>query len=414
MGIVRTIALIVLGISFFVFVLFFGRLPALRRTPIATLHKWVFLHIPHGLVALDEVVTGRRLTRSLARFIDYMIHDRHPTIVIFFLSLLVGGEYLYLPSAWPMMSTWHRVAGAIVILLPYVFLYLSVMADPGYITPENHAYYMSLYPYDYSIFHPGQECRTCGFLKPPRSKHCSICKRCVARLDHHCIFINGCVGYGNHRWFVLLLLSTAFLTAYGALLGFSLLSNLITSRYPDWSLWPPRNMDITRYLLIWSWGLQDNVNMGAVSLLAALTSPLVWGLLVYTVWLIYCGTTTNESLKWSDLRDDMDDGLVFKRRMSPDRPRDTRLESTWTRWPLDAQQVLVRTDDGMPPGPGGPGEGAWDRVWNIRGVENLYDMGFWDNLMDVFVRDYSFGASREQPAVENDTRRRKAPKTSRF
>lgn len=312
-----------------------------------------------------------------------------------------------------MMSTWHRVAGSIAVVLPYLFLYLSVMADPGYITPENHAYYMSLYPYDYSIFFPGQHCRTCGFLKPPRSKHCSICKRCVAKLDHHCIFINGCVGYGNQHWFILLLLSTAILTSYGALLGFSLLSDIITARYPSWSLWPPSHLTMTQYFAVWTRGLQDNVNMGAVSLLAALTSPLVWGLLAYTLWLIYCGTTTNESLKWSDCKDDMADGLVFKRRMSPDRPRDPRIESTWSRWPLDTQKILAYTDDGMPPRLAGPGEGPWDRVWTIKDVENLYDMGFWDNLMDVFVRDYSFGSSRGLPSFENEVRLRKPLKTSR-
>ncbi|KAK1989094.1 LOW QUALITY PROTEIN: DHHC zinc finger domain-containing protein [Colletotrichum cereale] len=408
MGTFRNVALVVLGISFMVFVAFFGRLPALRHTPIATLHR---THIPNGFLAVDRLLTGGRFSTSMMRFGNYMMYDRHPTVVIFFLLILSVSEYLYLPGAWPQLPIFHKVAGSIVIVLPYLFLYLSVMADPGYITPENHAYYMSLYPYDYSIFFPGQMCSTCNLIKPPRSKHCSICKRCVAKLDHHCIFINGCVGYQNQHYFVLLLLSTAILTSYGALLGFSLLSGKIGPQYPTWSVWLPKGMEIKEYLLIWSWALQDNVGMGAVTLLAAMTSPLVWGLLSYTVWLIYCGTTTNESLKWSDWKAEMDDGCAFKRSMPANRVKDTRFELKRTRWPLEALQVLARTDDGMPPPSHGPGAGEWERVWNLKDVENLYDLGLWDNLADIFVSNYDFNVKRDQPSVETPGRQRHASKS---
>ncbi|KAK2004965.1 DHHC zinc finger domain-containing protein [Colletotrichum falcatum] len=407
----RTMALFVLGISFMVFVAFFGRLPALRHTPIATLHRVMWIHIPNGFLAVDRLLTGGRFSTSMMRFGNYMMHDRHPTVVIFFLLILSVSEYLYLPDAWPQLPLFHKFIGCIAIALPYLFLYLSVMADPGYITPENHAYYMSLYPYDYSIFFPGQICSTCNLIKPPRSKHCSICKRCVAKLDHHCIFINGCVGYRNQHYFVLLLLSTAILTSYGALLGFSLLSDKIGSQYPTWSVWLPKGMEIKEYLLIWSWALQDSVGMGAVTLLAAMTSPLVWGLLGYTVWLIYCGTTTNESLKWSDWKAEMDDGCAFKRGMPANRVKDARFEPERTRWPLEAMQVLTRTDDGMPPPDHGPGAGEWERVWNLKDVENLYDLGLWDNLADIFVPNYDFNVKRDQPPVENPGRQRHASKS---
>jgi len=49
-------------------------------------------------------------------------------------------------------------------------------------------------------------CKFCKKAKPPRSHHCHICKSCVLRMDHHCPWVNNCVGFYNHKYFVLFLL----------------------------------------------------------------------------------------------------------------------------------------------------------------------------------------------------------------
>ncbi|KAK3291369.1 DHHC palmitoyltransferase-domain-containing protein [Chaetomium fimeti] len=419
MGTLATIALVVLGISFLVFVTFFGRLPALRRTPIAWLHRLLWVHLPNGLTSLDQRLTGGRVTTSCSRFGNYMMYDRHPTVLIFFLILLIGGEALYLPSAWPQLSTIHKTAGTIAMILPYLFLYLSASSDSGAITAANHVAEMARYPYDFTLFHPGATCTTCRRLKPARSKHCAVCKRCVARCDHHCIFINNCVGAANTHWFILLLLSTAVLTLYGGLLGVGLMTTQMRLRFPAWAMLPWRanggeGMPFTQWLVVWSWGMQDagrgaggGVAMGAVTLLALMTSPLVWALLGYHVWLVYCGTTTNESMKWSDWQAEMDEGLAYKRKMDAGRVKDIRVEPAWTRWPVEAEQVMVRTDDGKPPGKEGwPGFGEWEAAWRLKDVENLYDLGFWDNLVDVFVPGFMF-RDPHVPVGEARLRRKK-------
>ncbi|XP_055055004.2 palmitoyltransferase ZDHHC23-A isoform X1 [Misgurnus anguillicaudatus] len=58
-------------------------------------------------------------------------------------------------------------------------------------------------------------CPVCRLLRPPRAGHCRICGACVLRMDHHCVWINSCVGQANHRQFLLTLLLFLVTSFYG-------------------------------------------------------------------------------------------------------------------------------------------------------------------------------------------------------
>lgn len=49
----------------------------------------------------------------------------------------------------------------------------------------------------------GRWCRKCIKVKPDRCHHCRVCQRCVLKMDHHCPWINNCVGYYNYKFFFL-------------------------------------------------------------------------------------------------------------------------------------------------------------------------------------------------------------------
>ena len=193
------------------------------------------------------------------------------------------------------------------------------------------------------------------------------------------------------HWFLLLLFTTGVLTTYATYLGTSLLSIEILKEVPSWTLYG-KGFSWSRYFGLWGWALQSNTRIGAVTLLCLLTSPLIWGLLGYHIYLIWAGTTTNESMKWSDWQAEMADGFAFKRKLPEDRQRDLKFEPAETRWPVESAQILLRTEDGLPPRGRGAavGVGEWQRVWKLADVENLYDLGFWDNLIDVFQERQGF------------------------
>jgi palmitoyltransferase len=52
-----------------------------------------------------------------------------------------------------------------------------------------------------SMISDGRFCQTCHCARPLRSKHCSLCGRCVHRMDHHCPIAGTCVGVANQRHF---------------------------------------------------------------------------------------------------------------------------------------------------------------------------------------------------------------------
>lgn len=284
---------------------------------------------------------------------------------------------------------------------PYWFTYRAATCKTHLISSANHGQRLRDYPFDNVLFRPNNVCRTCKFRKPARSKHCSLCGCCVAKADHHCPWVNNCLGRGNYQYFLGLLLTLGALEIYGAYLAYYILRPFLKTQ----STAPVLSQ---QYFYEFGNRAMIAVNAGGLSiagvgLLAASTAALPLVLLAYHCYLIWAGMTTNESSKWADWRDDMADGYVFKSEhdtlLSYHRLRQKGAgeadgeaskglacnlglteEEIDVKWPISSDQVVVRTNDGKPPK---GQEVLWKRVWSLRDVENLYDLGAWENLMEI-------------------------------
>ena len=65
------------------------------------------------------------------------------------------------------------------------------------------------------------QCSECQAPQPVKTRHCSVCNRCIFHIDHHSPWINNCVGLENQRFFLLFLLYSFLGVAYNV---FSIMS----------------------------------------------------------------------------------------------------------------------------------------------------------------------------------------------
>lgn len=184
------------------------------------------------------------LQRLSQRCLHRLFHQRTRTFICIqlLLELLAYGEFTYEVFGFcrEMDTTLASLSVPYILLVVKTYLfYLCITTDPGTVTQAELPGQLRIYPYDGRMFLPGVPCPTCQLVKPARSKHCRVCDRCVQRFDHHCIWVNNCVGAGNARYFLLYLISVCAMAASAALLTANMLlhavlrSGLLRSSYMD-------------------------------------------------------------------------------------------------------------------------------------------------------------------------------------
>ncbi|KAF4530475.1 hypothetical protein B566_EDAN014677 [Ephemera danica] len=139
-------------------------------------------------------------------------------------------------------------------------------------------------------------CHLCNIaVSGVRTKHCSACNKCVANFDHHCKWLNHCVGGRNYYPFLICVSSAGF--AALAIAAISLIE--ITFFYSS-----PEYLELESYTnstSVSSLILQDTIVfplvVSIIALLAITTAILLLHLFAFHIYIALNGITTYEYIR---------------------------------------------------------------------------------------------------------------------
>lgn len=169
---------------------------------------------------LDTSYAADVLMEPIIWFVDNFTKYLGPFFVICVVGLTAG---VIVICYWIGLPYWWKRNRYFTIVLLIVGNWIMVNTlfnyYMGVATPPGHPPQGELITEAVSI------CKKCIAPKPPRTHHCSVCNRCVLKMDHHCPWLNNCVGHYNHRYFFLYMvyitLGTLFIMVFGIELAYS-------------------------------------------------------------------------------------------------------------------------------------------------------------------------------------------------
>ena len=264
--------------------------------------------IPSGCLRLVRRWFGEAAAKKLASIYKYVVHERNPLTMILYLVVSIGGYITFVLSGYPFLTEgYHKECGFVLFCASLWFFTKAAADDPGIITKANHAKQYEKYPFDGLVFKRDVVCRTCGFAQPARAKHCRYCDLHVSRFDHHCIWINQCVGGGNVKSFLMFLLSNNVMCLYGGYLGINILIS-ITQDEDLSNVWFRDSVTGLRFQST-PYYIAVYISKKYMALTYVTIFALLMGLLLlaftYYHWVVLLkdGLTSNEESKIADLPD---------------------------------------------------------------------------------------------------------------
>ncbi|CAG9333181.1 unnamed protein product [Blepharisma stoltei] len=101
-----------------------------------------------------------------------------------------------------LLSTYELV----IFLIIYYTSFIIVIAQGIFLTKSDPSINIPFQNVDKSPTAVNFMCTICKCYVTETSKHCGSCDRCVDNFDHHCKWLNNCIGKSNYKQFIRLIL----------------------------------------------------------------------------------------------------------------------------------------------------------------------------------------------------------------
>jgi len=357
---------------FITYILFFGQ---------CNFHKGGIIEYLHDVFVASPKVVGNFLLRIFccnSKFVgncvssikDCCLYQKNPLLQILYISLVFIGSVIFFSETWPHLP--NRFIGPVqVFFIPFILIFVVVIffvasfSDPGVIKIGNLHRFKKSFEDDKQLYFPGRNCSTCNITKIARSKHCRVCNHCVSKFDHHCGWLNNDVGELNYRWFQLFLISNFLGMFYATyIIGVTLYAqiekkNLWQSQF---RMSDGRVVSASPSIIIHYIFTSNIASLGLVFFISCMGFFLFlfW---MYHFYLTWRNETTNESYKWGEFHDDLDQ---LKELTMKNGKLEVNKNKMMKQHEIDRKEKLLSLVDSQ------------------KKPQNVYNRGFFSNYMEVF------------------------------
>jgi len=109
----------------------------------------------------------------------------------------------------------------VLIISLFASFFIINKSDPGFLEAEDNLTWLQMVENKVYI---SEYCPYCRVKKTSTIKHCHVCKKCVKGFDHHCNWIDNCVGEKNKFLFLFFVSTTLLNLMFNFSLGFLVLT----------------------------------------------------------------------------------------------------------------------------------------------------------------------------------------------
>jgi len=227
-----------------------------------------------------------------------MVGPKKGKPILLTLFLILSTHIVFLSLVFPMIaeivpyfSNYNGRSGLIFALdlfacfINVIFTFLTSFTEPGFVPMrKNISSYIANICVDILI--DLNYCRICHGLRKKgdekwssiRVKHCKHCNSCVREFDHHCPWLDNCIGLRNYSYFIWLICSLAITSSTQGIL----LVVMLFYSVKEHCLTSIVILDVALYMFI-SWSL--------------VVSGLLWALVIFHFYLIANNMTTHEYIR---------------------------------------------------------------------------------------------------------------------